>query len=420
MNNHWAMLGQTTSQPVEAPPPSVWTFLFSRKKLIGWGFATLFLLTTALLYLLPQSYVAEANLLVERNRSPIMRADYSPGLEMAEVMNTARGIASSRTVLAAVVDHLKLTERPRHTSFFGRLRENVNKGLVAVGLLPEVGPRDEWIQALTLWVTIKPIVNSNILTISMSLDDPRLAAEIVNEISSQYIKAHLAIYSTRGLADFYRERMTTAEAEYKSARQEVLDFKAKASLFAISASREEYTRELGTLRTQLLTTSNDLNRLLQRYDERHSEVTVIKDVMANVQTRVDETETKLKKLEQNEAALADMEMLLETKRKTYLDYVNKYGEASVNEQADSDVVNVRLVEKASVPPQPWMPRLFLIFGAGIASLFLAVAVAFLRGYFDGRPNSPDQVERALGIPVVGWLELLPKNSVRALRTVRRT
>lgn len=414
MNKHWTTIDPSPTRSTVPTSSGLWTFLSRRKGTILGVFAALFVLATALLYLVPPSYEAEANLLVERNRSPIMRADILPGLEMAEVMNTARGIASSRTVMTAVVDSLQLPERPQKSSIVSAIWRGTNRALVAVGLLPEVDVRDAWILSLMKNVTIKPIVNSNILTISIALDDPRLATEIVNEISVQYVKQHLKIYSTRGLAEFYRDRMNAAEADYKTTREKVLSFKTQASLFAVSASRDEYTRELGTLRSQLLTASNDLSRLLRRYDQQHPEVTVTKDVIAAVEGRIVDTEDKLKKLEQDEAALADLEMVLETKRRTYLDYVNKYGEAVVSGQADPDVVNVRLVEQASVPPQPWMPRLYLLVGAAILSALLAIAAAFVREFFDTRPTSAGEVERILRAPVVGWVEDLPKRDLSAL------
>jgi uncharacterized protein involved in exopolysaccharide biosynthesis len=333
-------------------------------------------------------------------------------------MNTARGIAGSRTVMTAVVDSLKLPERPQKQSLLSRIQRGASRVLVAFGLLPEVDARDEWVLSLMKLVTVKPIVNSNIMAISISLDDPKLATEIVNEISVQYVKQHLKIYSTRGLADFYRDRMTSADADYKATREKVLEFKAGASLFALSASREEYTRELGTLRSQLLTATNDLSRLLRRYDQQHPEVTVTKDVISAVEARIADTESKLKKLERDEAALADLEMVLETKRKTYLDYINKYGEAAISEQADQDVVNVRLIEEASVPPQPWMPRLYLLVAAAVLSALLAIAAAFIRGFFDSRPTSSDEVERILRTPVVGWVEDLSKGNLQALRSAR--
>lgn len=419
MNRHWIPVDSVQARPSAPTSTGVWTFVFRRKRTIMGVFVGLSVLLTTLLYLFPQTYVAEANLLVERNRSPIMRADYSPGLEMAEVMNTARGIASSRTVMEAVVNTLKLTERPERRSLFGHVVQGINWILVQVHLLPEVSRHDQWVLSLMQWVTIKPIVNSNILTISISHEDPELAAEIVNAISDQYVKAHLKIYSTRGLAEFYRERMIAAEAEYKEARQKVMDFKTGASLFAIAASREEYTRELGTLRTQLLSSTNDLSRLLRRYDPAHPEVTVSKDVITSIEARIAETEAKLKQLERDESTLTDLEMVLETRRKTYLDHANKYGEAAINEQADPDVVNVRLIEKASVPPQPWMPRLYLIAGAVLLSAMVAVLAGFLHTYFDTRPAAPDDVEQALGIPVVGWMADLPKGGAQALCTARR-
>ncbi|MBF9197540.1 GumC family protein [Microvirga terrestris] len=420
MNKHWTTIDSTFNRPSVPTSSTMWTFMFRRKKTILGMFVSLFLLATALLYLIPPSYEAEANLLVERNRSPIMRADILPGLEMAEVMNTARSIASSRTVLAAVVDSLRLPERPQKQSLISTVRRGANRALVALGLLPDVDERDSWILSLMKLATVKPVVNSNILTISITLDDPKLAAEIVNEISTQYVKAHLKIYSTLGLAEFYRDSMNAAEASYKKRREDVLAFKTNASLFAVSASREEYTRELGTLRSQLLTASNDLSRLLRRYDQQHPEVTVTKDVISAVESRISDTEDKLKKLEENESTLADLEMILESERKTYLDFINKYGEATINGHADSDVVNVRVVEQARVPPQPWMPRLFLIIGAALLSAVLAVSVAFVREFFDSRPTSADEVERILRAPVVGWLENLPKNDLHTLWSIERS
>lgn len=414
MNTHWTSVAPVVIDPSAPSQSKAWMFLFRRRYVILGVFVFLFATTTALLYLIPESYTAKSSLLVERTRSPIMRTDYSPGLEMNEVMNTARGIASSRSVMAATVDALRLTERPPSDTPFARLIETVNNVLMALGLVPEISARDRWIESLMRWVVVNPVVNSNILTITVSHDDPQLAAELVNEITAQYIRQHLKIYSTRGLAEFYRGQQAIAEKEYHIARQKIIDFKKDASLYAIAASRDEYARELSTLRGQLLTSTNDLNRLARRYDAQHPEVVVLRDTIAAVKTRVQETEAKLQRLERDEATLTDMELQLETRRKTYVDYSNKYNEAAINEQADQDVVNVRQVEQAVVPPQPWIARLFLILGAMIASLFVALGIGLLRDYFDDHPTGPESVENALGVPVLGWLERLPASNLKAI------
>ncbi|WP_166802303.1 GumC family protein [Microvirga pakistanensis] len=414
MNTHWTSVAPVVLDGGTPAQSKAWMFLFRRRYVILGVFIALFAAATVLLYLVPQTYTAKSSLLVERTRSPIMRTDYSPGLEMNEVMNTARGIASSRSVIAAAVDSLRLPERPPSDTPFARIMSGVNDVLVALRLVPEINPRDRWIESLMRWVSVNPVVNSNILTISVSHDDPQLAADLVNEITNQYIKQHLRIYSTRGLAEFYRDQKANAEKEYHSARQRIIDFKKNASLYAITASRDEYARELSTLRGQLLTSTNDLNRLARRYDAQHPEVVVLRDTIAAVEARVQETESKLQRLERDESTLADMELQLETRRKTFIDYSNKYSEAAINEQADQDVVNVRQVEHAVVPPQPWIARLFLILGALIASLFVALGVGLLRDYFDDHPTGPENVESALGVPVLGWLERLPATRVQSI------
>ncbi|SCY57170.1 GumC family protein [Microvirga guangxiensis] len=414
MNTHWASVAPVVLDVGTPSRAKAWIFLFRRRYMILGVFLALFTAATALIYLVPQTYTAKSSLLVERTRSPIMRTDYSPGLEMNEVMNTARGIASSRSVISAAVDSLKLTERPPSNTLFASLLRGVDAILRTLGLVPEVNPRDRWIESVTKWLTVTPVVNSNILTISISHDDPQLAADLVNEITNQYIKQHLKIYSTRGLAEFYRDQKDLAEKEYHAARQRIIDFKKNASLYAISASRDEYARELSTLRGQLLTSTNDLNRLTRRYDAQHPEVVVLRDTISAVEARVQETEAKLQRLERDEATLTDMELQLDTRRKTYIDYSNKYSEAAISEHADPDVVNVRQVEQAVVPPQPWIARLFLIIGAMIASLAIAIGVGLLRDYFDDRPTGPENVESALGVPVLGWLERLPATKLRSI------
>jgi uncharacterized protein involved in exopolysaccharide biosynthesis len=414
MNTHWRSVSPVALNTDTSAQSKAWMFLFRRTYVILSVFIALFIAATALFYFVPQTYTAKSSLLVERNRAPIMRADYSPGQEMNEVMNTARGIASSRSVMAATVDALRLTERTPSETLFSRIAATLNEAFVALGLVPAVDPRDQWIVSLMRWVSVNPVVNSNILTISVSHEDPQLAADLVNEITAQYVKLHLKIYSTRGLAEFYRDQKANAEKEYHYVRQRIIDFKKNASLYAITASRDEYARELSTLRGQLLASTNDLNRLTHRYDERHPEVVVLRDTITAVEARVKETETSLQRLERDEATLADMELQLETRRKTYIDYSNKYSEAAISEQADQDVVNVRQVEHAVVPPQPWIARLFLILGALIASSFVALGVGLLCDYFDDHPTGPESVENALGVPVLGWLERLPSSELQAI------
>jgi polysaccharide biosynthesis transport protein len=64
--------------------------------------------------------------------------------------------------------------------------------------------------------------------------------------------------------------------------------------------------------------------------------------------------------------------------------------------------NIRVVERATRPGSPVRPRKQLIWAlSGMAGLALGVGVAFLSESLDNRIRSRDEIERVLGVPVLG-------------------
>jgi uncharacterized protein involved in exopolysaccharide biosynthesis len=64
--------------------------------------------------------------------------------------------------------------------------------------------------------------------------------------------------------------------------------------------------------------------------------------------------------------------------------------------------NIRVVERATRPTSPVRPRKQLIWAlSGMAGLALGVGVAFLSESLDNRIRSRDEIERVLGVPVLG-------------------
>jgi uncharacterized protein involved in exopolysaccharide biosynthesis len=64
--------------------------------------------------------------------------------------------------------------------------------------------------------------------------------------------------------------------------------------------------------------------------------------------------------------------------------------------------NIRVVEPATVPAIPVRPRTQLIYILSvICGLALGVGVAFLSDALDNRARSPEDIERVLGVPILG-------------------
>jgi capsular polysaccharide biosynthesis protein len=71
-----------------------------------------------------------------------------------------------------------------------------------------------------------------------------------------------------------------------------------------------------------------------------------------------------------------------------------------------EATNVHVVERATTPTFPIRPRTPLILGLSvILGLGLGIGLAFVAESFDNRIRSAEDVERALGVPVIGFVPI---------------
>ena len=72
--------------------------------------------------------------------------------------------------------------------------------------------------------------------------------------------------------------------------------------------------------------------------------------------------------------------------------------------------NVRVVELATPPTSPARPRTFLIrLLSAVLGLGLGIGFAFVAESLDNRIRSPEDVERVLGMPILGIVPLFKVN-----------
>lgn len=109
-----------------------------------------------------------------------------------------------------------------------------------------------------------------------------------------------------------------------------------------------------------------------------------------------------------------LKRVAETNRSLYDALLQRYNE--LNATAGSAANNVSMIDIAMVPSKPSSPKLGLnlviafLLGAALAGL-----VVFLREHFDDRIREPDDVERKLGLPLLGLVPVFdPENPKEAV------
>jgi uncharacterized protein involved in exopolysaccharide biosynthesis len=190
------------------------------------------------------------------------------------------------------------------------------------------------------------------------------------------------------------------------------------------------------LKGQLADLEVQRSKLLKTYREKHPEV-------VKIQSQVDEVGQKIREEVGRIALSVESEYnALRARENAMLQAVNQYRDEAqalgkkeiqfgiLKREADSnqqlydvllkrlketslsqglDSSNVRIVETAIVPVRPVKPRKALNLALGaVVGLVVGVCAAFFLEYMDDTVRTPEQVERALGVPVFSLIPVLSR------------
>lgn len=385
-------------------------FVFKWKySLIGY-FLFVVAAVTALVYLLPQQYVATSLVLVESNQAPVMRLDTAFGADEPLVLNSEVAIIRSRTVLSAAVDKLGLglnkTEDPPSTI---KLRiDPLLNWLEEVGLKEPMTPRESWIKKLEDHLKVEPVPNSNVITLSFGGKNPKQISKVVNTVTDSYIDHHLKIFSSAGASKVYGLQLERLGQELDVRRKQLADYKRRSDVSAVAETTRALVQAQSEFTSDLIKARAELDELKTLFRPGHSKMVLAEERAANIERALSDTQRKLQSLELQEEKIAQMDLGISSLATSYQEYQKRYEEERFNELASPDVVNVRVIEYAAVPTRADYSRLFYVLIAVLGGFVLSLAIALIREYFDHRVADPDEVAQLLGVPTLGSVERIGK------------
>ena len=195
-----------------------------------WMFLTVFVVTVGVIVgltlLIVPDYETTAKLLVE-TRSPSselsITRDYRPMQSITEILHTEEQLLRSEPVLARALDKLKgegglIPPQPS-------LKQVVMKFVAS--LLPEAeekDPRRAAIDYLKDNITITPIPDSNIMSVTLKGDNGTRIKKALDAITEEYISYHLEIYRSLWSEDFFREQMKITRERLESLEDSLKTF----------------------------------------------------------------------------------------------------------------------------------------------------------------------------------------------------
>ena len=258
---------------------------------------------------------------------------------------------------------------------------------------------------------------------SQALQNYRVKSGILGMQEQRQISAQKIIEANKGYLEAQAQRMAV-EAKLGELTQIAKDPAASGTMLS-----ETDNPRVGKIKSEIGTLETEKSKLLKVYKEKHPEIVKVDAQIQHLRDSLDaefrgtvqSVQTQVKVARAREASLFNEVNSLRREGQELNDkesqYQNLQHEVESNQQLYDSVVkrlketgvagglensNVRIVEEATAPGAPIRPRKAWNLGLSVvAGLVLAFGVAFGLEYLDNTVKTPDDVERYLGLSVIG-------------------
>jgi uncharacterized protein involved in exopolysaccharide biosynthesis len=165
---------------------------------------------------------------------------------------------------------------------------------------------------------------------------------------------------------------------------------------------QENSLPVTTLRTQLQHTSAQFLKVVEnRIRERDNDLDVLNSVIAQKVMRIEEYKARVRQLQEAQSGLTQLDTEIEALHRAFFTYTQRYEERRSQDLMDAALSNARILSYPYEPTEAAFPKPLQIIPLGLLSgLLLAIALGYVREFFDHRFKHPLQIQQHLGLPVL--------------------
>ncbi|AKJ99304.1 MULTISPECIES: GumC family protein [Pseudomonas] len=155
-------------------------------------------------------------------------------------------------------------------------------------------------------------------------------------------------------------------------------------------------------REQIVRTRQQFLKVVSnRIQERTTDLAVVSSVINQKIERIAEFKERIHQLQETQSKLRQMDTEIDALHAAFSTYAQRFAEASTARSLDSDLSNARVLSPPFEPTAPAFPKPMLIIAFGLFSgLLLAIALVYVREFFDHRFKHPAQISQQLDVPVL--------------------
>lgn len=215
--------------------------------------------------------------------------------------------------------------------------------------------------------------------------------------------------------DEARARLTAAQTRYEAARQrftegnpELIDTKAQ-----LDSAQSEFDMLNAQNGSRVVTGANPvLPSLQQNFSTAQSEATAQKAALQERDQQLQNIDARLAYLNANEIQARDLERRRELAEREYRSYLERAQSARiVSDMNEAGITSLSVLQAPTLPYQPARPKRGLLLLLAIFVGFAAgMALCLFKESFDDTIALPEQVEAAVGLPLLAVVRDRPEGS----------
>lgn len=258
-------------------------------------------------------------------------------------------------------------------------------------------------------IIAQQIRDTQVIQLIVEDEDPARAAQIANVLVVKLIEQNDAFQAGRfnSAEESLREQIRQMETQI-SGLQTVIN----------QISSQNLQDQIAQLEAQIKPLQEEVLKLEQEIAALPPYVTQNKILIAEKQARLDQIKPLLNVYQDiysnlvvfgkpvnessNDPQLMQLQSTLELYQQIYLSLLNSL--ETIRLARLQNTPNIVQIEPAAVPEEPIRPRVVVnTVLAAVIGLMLAVGIVFLVEYLDDTLKTADEVERLLGVPVLGFI-----------------
>lgn len=218
--------------------------LIYRRRRLGLAvFAAVFATVAVVTILMPSIYVARAKLLLKKERA---NAIISPTDEVSADLRSQISEATLNTEIEILKSTSLLRDVARGNNLYRRLVAAEDTVALDQDMMLELA-----VAHLNKYLECQIVPKSNIIEVSYESEDPRLAAELVNEMCQKYVDRHLEVHENPGIYSFFQKQAEVLNDTLQNAAARLRNFETENGLVAPEQQRELLLQKLADYEAQL-------------------------------------------------------------------------------------------------------------------------------------------------------------------------